>query len=108
MANIISSGCTVRNTFSVPVTQEETAVLYVTYQQGGETVIEKSLPDCTWSEAEKGAEIAVELSQEETLRLDPNAGVVRIQLRVRTTRGTAIKSNVMTSRTDELLKGGVI
>lgn len=100
----ISSGCTVTNLFTIPCQGEELAALYITYQQGGATVLEKTLADCTFEE-----NIArVILSQEDTLRFGMGGGLIRIQLRLRTVQGTVLKSRVLTALPDELLKEGVI
>ena len=100
----ISSGCTVTNLFTLPCQGEELAALYITYQQGGRTVLEKTLADC----ALEGSTARVDLSQEDTLRFEARTGPVRIQLRLRTTQGAALKSRVLTALPDELLKEGVI
>ena len=64
----------------------------------------KTLADCAF----EGALARVRLSQEDTLRFPASGGPIRIQLRLRTTAGTALKSGVLTAAPDELLKEGVI
>ena len=103
MANI-STGCTLTQYFTLPCPGSELAALYLTYQQGGVTVLEKTLADCAF----EGSTARVALSQEDTLRFEPQNGPVRIQLRLRTAAGTALKSGVLTAGVDELLKEGVI
>lgn len=103
MANI-SSGCTVTNTFSLPCGEEDIAVLYITYQQNDITVLEKTKEDCNF----EGTTAIVRLSQEDTLKFPQEDGQIRIQLRLRTVEGTAMKSTVLTASPDELLKPGVI
>lgn len=48
MSTVISSGTTVTNRITLPVTQSELASLYVTYEQRNKTVVEKSLEECQW------------------------------------------------------------
>lgn len=103
MANI-SSGCTVTNTFSLPCGEEDIAVLYITYQQNDVTVLEKTKEDCSF----EGTTAIVRLSQEDTLKFPQDDGQIRIQLRLRTIAGTAMKSAVLTASPDVLLKQGVI
>ena len=101
---ILSGGCTLTHSFTLPCPGQELAALYITYQQGGATVLEKTLADCAF----EGALARVRLSQEDTLRCPASDGPIRIQLRLRTTAGTALKSGVLTAAPDELLKEGVI
>lgn len=100
----ISGGCTVTNTFTLPCGSEDIAALYVTYQQNGVTVLEKTKEDCRF----QGNTAILSLSQEDTLKFPLEEGVIRIQIRLRTVAGTAMKSAVMTAAPDELLKQGVI
>ena len=100
---MISKGCTARNTFTVPFKQDDIEALYVTYQQKDETVLEKTLNDCTFGDGE----IYVNISQEESLRFQSSI-IVRIQIRARLKNNTAIKSNIVTTDVDQVLKDGVI
>ena len=109
MARIIQTGCTVTNTFTLPCGEGDIAVLYITYQQGGETVLEKTKEDCAFDQDEEGhSRAVVALSQEDTLKFDWEAGAIRVQIRLRTREGTAMKSRPMTATADELLREGVI
>ena len=100
---IIPKGCTAKNSFTLPFKEEEIEVLYITYQQSGKTVIEKTLADCSFADNK----VLVKLSQEETILFDTNR-IIRIQIRIRLKDGTVTKSNVITSTTDILLKTEVI
>lgn len=100
---MINKGCNCRCIFPFRYPKNEVAALYVTFQEKGETVVEKELADCEFLEKK----IAVKLSQEETLRFGNNVSV-KIQIRGRLIDNTAIKSNIMQTCTDKVLKDGVI
>ena len=55
----------------------------------------------------EGSKIIVELTQEETLRLNQGQKV-DIQVRIRTTGGDALASQIVQVEVDKILKGGVI
>lgn len=100
---MISKGCTATNSFTVPFGKDEVDVLYITYQQRDKTVLEKTLEDCTFDEG-----IAtVKLTQEETLKFE-SLLAVRIQIRARLKNNAAIKSNIISTDVDKILKDGVI
>ena len=42
---ILSGGCTLTHSFTLPCPGQELAALYITYQQGGATVLEKTLAE---------------------------------------------------------------
>lgn len=100
---MISKGCTVGNTFTVPFTKEEVEVLYITYQQRGKTVIEKTLDDCSFGDGF----ISTGFTQEQTLLFESSIRVC-IQIRARLKDGTATKSNIIETDVDKLLKDGII
>lgn len=100
---IIPKGCTVVNTFTVPFNREDIDVIYITYQQSGRTIIEKTVSDCVF----RDGKILVDLSQEDTLLFN-NSYIIQIQIRIRLKNGVATKSNIINVNTDELLKKGVI
>ena len=104
MSTVISSGTTVTNRITLPVTQSDLASLYVTYEQRNKTVVEKSLEECQMV----GTDLLVPLGQEDTLAFNPKAGKIRIQVRLRKKDGTALKSDIVEAETDEVLKDGVI
>ena len=79
------------------------AVLYITFQQGGKTVLEKTLDDVVID----GNNIIVDLTQEDTLALRASQ-TVYIQLRIRDTLDNAVASKVLRLYTDDVLKEGVI
>ena len=100
---MISKGCTAKNTFTVPFERDDVEVLYITYQQKDETVLEKTLEDCTFGDGE----IYINISQEDSLKFESSI-VVRIQIRARLKNNTTIKSNIVTTDVDRVLKDGVI
>lgn len=100
---MISKGCTITNTFTVPFSQDEVEVLYVTYQQREKTIIEKTLEDCVFADGS----LSVGITQEESL-LFTSLLPVKIQIRARLTDGTVTKSNIITAEVDKILKDGVI
>ena len=79
------------------------AVLYITFQQGGKTVLEKTLDDVVID----GNNIIVDLTQEDTLALRASQ-TVYIQLRIRDKLDNAVASKVLRLYTDDVLKEGVI
>lgn len=100
---MISRGTTPTNTFNVNIDLRDAEVVYITYAQNGRVIFEKTKEDMVITETE----IVVELSQEDTLKFSEN-NRIRIQIRARYPNGDAVKSNMINTNTDELLKGGVI
>ena len=100
---MISKGCTVGNTFTVPFTKDEVEVLYITYQQRGKTIVEKNLDDCIFGDNF----VSTGLTQEETLMFESLIRV-NIQIRARLKDGTVTKSNIIETDVDKILKDGVI
>lgn len=99
----IPRGTTPYNYFDVPVDLTDAAVIYVTYAQGGCTVIEKTIEDLTVT----AEEISLQLSQTDTLAFDSKLPV-DIQIRARFADGNAIESTIMRTSVDRILKDGVI
>ena len=100
---MIATGCTCKNTFTFPYNKNDVELLFITYQQSGQTVFEKQIGDCEISD---GC-VSVLLTQEETLKLH-NKSIVKIQIRVKLTNGNVTKSNVIEASTDVVLKNEVI
>lgn len=76
---------------------------YVTFEQNGELVLEKTLEDCVCQENM----ISVKLTQEETLKLT-SGSITEIQIRAKTADGDALASNIIRESTGRILKEGVI
>ena len=99
----IPRGTTPYNYFDVPVDLTGAAVIFVTYQQDGRTVIEKTISDLTVTDEE----ISVQLTQEDTLAFKDRTPV-DIQIRARFPDGNAVESEIMRTTVDRILKEGVI
>lgn len=76
--------------------------IYITYEQDGSIVCEKSINDMEMT----ADGVVVTFTQAETLRFSP--GAVRIQIRAHTADGTAVASNIISTTAREILKDGVI
>lgn len=100
---MIPKGCTGKNHFRFPYSGDEVAAVFITYTQNGNTVFEKTINDCSFSEGR----VSVDLSQEETLMLTDQVAI-KAQIRARLKNGKVTKSNIVEARTDYLLKDGVI
>lgn len=94
-------GSTPTNTFEVDIDLTG-ATVYVSYEQQGKTVIEKTGNALTISPDK----IVLQLSQEETLSLKP--GDVLIQLRYVFPTGAADASNIIRTTAERIIKDGVI
>lgn len=104
MDGILNTGCTVEHNFALPCSRDELAALYVTMNQGYETILEKELKDIKVVDM-RGY---VTLTEDETLLFDYAKGPVDIQVRGVTNDEIVFKSNVITIDSDILLKGGKI
>lgn len=98
-------GSTPTNTFTLDV-DLSTATVYITYEQNGKTVLEKTGEDLTFTSDQNGYYIAVTLSQEETLKF--SEGKVLIQIRYVFPNGTADASNIIQTTFERIIKDGVI
>lgn len=75
--------------FALPFNTGQIKEIRITYQQNGETVLQKTEADCTLA----GNEIKVVLTQQETLLFAPDERV-SIQLRVLTNSGQVMASEI--------------
>jgi len=98
----IIRGTTPTNYFDVDLDLTEADVIYITYEQNDEVVFEKQKSDITITPER----LSVELTQEDTLKLDD--GEVLIQIRARLSDGTAVASNIVKTTASRILKDGVI
>lgn len=109
-------GTTPTHTFKLNTSLAGLEALYVTYQQNGETIVEKALDDDGVSVDEETSTVTVKLTQADTLlfsasQLDKFAGNenrIRIQIRLAFEDGTRLASNIVTTPAEELLKDGEI
>ena len=94
-------GSTPTNTFKVDLDLTE-AVIYVSYEQDGRVVLEKTGDDLVVTPTE----ISCFLTQEDTLAFRP--GEVSIQLRYVLPSGLADASNIIRAQFERIIKDGVI
>ena len=91
--------------FTLPFDTSLIAEMYVTLAQDGKTVMEKALSDCSCS----GTSVSLALTQEDTLGLQQQPrSLAEIQIRVLTTAGDALASDIMSVYVGRILKEGVI
>ena len=95
-------GTTPTHIFNVNVDLTNADVIYITYKQGNDTVVEKVKSDCEIT----STSVSVTLTQEDTLKF--NASDVEIQIRARFPDDSAIASNIMRTSVTRVLKSGVI
>lgn len=96
-------GTTPTHTFYLPFDAAVVSKVRIIYAQNDEEVFTKETADCTLSDMK----VVTKLTQEETLSLDQRKNV-QIQLRVITTDGDALASNVITKGVLELLEDEVL
>lgn len=95
-------GTTPLHIITTDVDLSDAVVIYVTYKQKRDVVLEKTKEDMEVS----ADGLRIHLTQEETLKF--KASDVRIQIRARFEDGSAIASNIMVASIDEILKEGEI
>lgn len=100
---MIKTGCLLRQDFDFPFLENEVEALSITYKQNNLILVEKTKADCSFYDGY----IITTLTQEESAKFE-NKAVIKIQIRVRLSNGTATKSNVVYAFADELLKKGAI
>ena len=103
MDRILGRGTTPRLTYRLPFPVADIAESYITVQQRGATVLEFSLEDCEVSENT----ISAHLTQADTLALNMTDRV-KIQLRVRTKLGEALRTEITSVSVGQILKDGEI
>ena len=97
-------GTTPTHTFSVDVDLTSATVIYLTYKQGNETIVERDISNMTVT----SNSIQVRLTQEETLAFN-TAVNIQIQIRAGFSDGSRIASDILTvSPAGQILKDGVI
>ena len=89
--------------FFLPFNAGVLAKAYITFEQNGAVVLEKTLEECVCS----GEKITLKLTQEDTLKLK-SGSFSEIQIRAKTQAGEALASNIMRDSTMRILKDGVI
>lgn len=96
-------GTTPTHVFALGIDAELVKDLRVVYAQNGRTIVRRDLNSCTLN----GGELTVKLTQGETLRFDANK-MVNIQIRVLTTGGDALASDIIAVTVDDCLDNEVI
>lgn len=97
-------GTTPTNIFNVDVDLTTATAIFITYNQNGKTVFEKSLADGEITVA--ADKLTVVLTQQETLKLDDRD--IAIQIRAKMPDSTVLASNIINATVDEVLKDEVI
>lgn len=93
------------HTFTLPFETSRLSKALITYSQNGEIVLEKTEADCTLD----GCDIAIRLTQEETLLFTTqNDTRVNIQLKVKTTDGLVYASNIVKKFANDCLNNEVM
>lgn len=107
----MTRGTTPTHTFTLPdnLKTATLSALYITYAQRGTTVLEKTLDDVT----NNNGVLNCTLTQADTLKfevLDKHCGCdkVAIQVRMKTSDGTAMASDIMSVPIRDILKDGEI
>lgn len=96
-------GTTPIHVFNVDTDLRDAEVVYVTYKQGSNKVLEKEKSQLTIGEKS----IELKLTQQETIKFKKSLPV-RVQIRARYIDGTAIASNIIETTVNDILKEGVI
>lgn len=99
----MTPGATPTHTFNLPISTDEISALRITYEQNGRIVIQKEKEDCELNDKK----VIVRLEQEETLQFDANA-LSRIQMKLRTTGGDVLISEVIKKPVNVVLDKEVI
>ena len=111
-------GTTPTHNFKVDVDLDNVEAVYITYQQEGDTVVEKSTEKQEITLDTEKRIISTTLTQKDTLAFNANNGCcfakskrndkVEIQIRIKYGDGSAIASDVITTGVDDVLKDGEI
>ena len=103
--DVLCRGTTPTHSFTLPdeLKNVELSALYITYRQGGKTVLEKTMEEASV----EGGIITVRLTQDDTLAFQTE-GEVQIQIRLRTAAGDALASEIIGVHVGRVLKDGVI
>ena len=96
-------GSTPTHVFTLPFNTDVVDVVQIIYKQGTDILLELDESDCEMT----GNTISTVLTQEDTF-LFTGGGIVDIQLRVKTTDGTVLASNIMRVSAEQCLSDEVI
>ena len=101
--SVFMRGTTPTHTFHTSIDLTGAVVLFITYKQLYNTVLEKDISDCEIT----SDSVTVHLTQAETLMFQANLDV-EIQIRARFADGTAVGCDILVSDVHRILKDGVI
>ena len=96
-------GSTPTHTFDIPIDGSIIDKLEIVYHQG-ENIVTKTEKDCEIY----GEIVKVKLSQDDTLSFQNTSRSVRVQMRIKTTSGDVMISDISTLSVEECLFQGVI
>lgn len=88
--------------FTMPFDSTGISQLYITFNQEGKYVLEKTLGDVTYTDKR----IELKLTQTDTLQI--KSGAIQMQIRVKFEDDSAIASNIIYTTAKDILKGGEI
>ena len=100
----VTRGTTPTLTFSLPIDTALLTKVFITLSQGGISIIEKSLSDCTVVDSKT---LTCKLTQKDTLKLRANTKT-EVQIRVLTTGKDSLASPRYQIDTEKILKDGEI
>lgn len=101
----MTRGTTPTHTFTTDVDLSEATAIYVTYQQEGVNLVEKTLDDITFIDGK----FQVTLTQNDTLLFSSDkTKKIYIQVRAVLSDGTRIASNIIRTDIHAILKDGAI
>ena len=94
------------HTFTIPFSTDKIKEIRITYRQNGKTVLQKTEADCTLTDTA----IKITLTQQETLLFNVGSANDRvyIQLRVLTTTGQVLASDIVNVRVKACLDEEVL
>ena len=96
-------GTTPTHVFTLPFPTNAVSEVLICYYQRDQPVLEKRTADCTF----EGNDITLTLTQEETLKFDSKA-LIQIQLRVLTTEGVALATEIYCTAAGRVLNDEVM
>ena len=117
---MIVRGTTPYHSFLIPLAKEDITMIYITYLQNGEVVLDKSIDDIDiedlfaddTDEIVSGCKATLHLTQEDTLKFKfypaEEKNVAMIQTRILTSDGEAHASDIILERIYGVLKDEVI
>lgn len=97
-------GTTPEYTFTLPFETELIETGRISFAQDGRLILQKTMDDCVL----EAQSITLKLTQEETFRFDSNGGYAEIQIRILTTGGDALASELLYDTVEPTLDSEVL